>query len=82
MLIKCPECNKEISDKSNVCIHCGYPLHTITEKPNNICLIHGQEYDLTYVLPNLDNETDAKLCRYISDNCLISINNAMALYKK
>ncbi len=26
-LIKCPECGKEISDKANVCIHCGYPLH-------------------------------------------------------
>lgn len=25
-LIKCPECNKEISDLSPVCIHCGYPL--------------------------------------------------------
>jgi len=26
-LIKCPECNKEISDKADVCIHCGYPIH-------------------------------------------------------
>lgn len=26
MLIKCPECGKEISDKSKQCIHCGYPL--------------------------------------------------------
>lgn len=25
-LIKCPECGKEISDKSKQCIHCGYPL--------------------------------------------------------
>lgn len=25
-LIICPECNKEISDKSVTCIHCGYPL--------------------------------------------------------
>ncbi len=25
-LIKCPECEKEISDKSTVCIHCGFPL--------------------------------------------------------
>jgi ribosomal protein L37E len=27
-LIKCPECGKEISDQSKVCIHCGYPLDT------------------------------------------------------
>lgn len=25
-LIKCPECGKEISDKSSTCIHCGYPI--------------------------------------------------------
>lgn len=25
-LIKCPECGKKVSDKANVCIHCGYPL--------------------------------------------------------
>ena len=26
MLIKCPECNREISDQSDICIHCGYPI--------------------------------------------------------
>lgn len=25
-LIICPECGGEISDKSEVCIHCGYPI--------------------------------------------------------
>lgn len=37
-LIKCPECGKEISDKSKVCIHCGYPMEEIKplEKPTNI----------------------------------------------
>lgn len=25
-LVKCPECGKEISDRSKMCIHCGYPL--------------------------------------------------------
>ena len=25
-LITCPECGNSISDKSKVCIHCGYPL--------------------------------------------------------
>lgn len=25
-LLNCPECGKEISDKSKTCIHCGYPL--------------------------------------------------------
>jgi len=26
-LIKCPECGKEISDKAESCIYCGYPLN-------------------------------------------------------
>ena len=25
-LIKCPECNKEVSDKAEICVHCGYPI--------------------------------------------------------
>lgn len=25
-LIKCPECGKEVSDKAQSCIHCGYPF--------------------------------------------------------
>lgn len=34
-LIKCPECGKEISDKSKQCIHCGYPLGEIKEISKN-----------------------------------------------
>lgn len=34
MLIKCPECGKEISDKSKQCIHCGYPLEELNEEIN------------------------------------------------
>ncbi len=26
-LIQCPECGKEISDRADKCIHCGYPLN-------------------------------------------------------
>ena len=26
-LIKCPECGKDISDKSKTCINCGYPIY-------------------------------------------------------
>ena len=39
-LIICPECNKEISNKSDTCIHCGHPL------VNYICNINGIEYNL------------------------------------
>ena len=26
-LIKCPECGKDISDQSTVCVGCGFPIH-------------------------------------------------------
>ena len=32
MLIKCPECNREISDQAISCPHCGYPLKKKTNK--------------------------------------------------
>lgn len=30
-LIKCPECGREVSDKSKQCIHCGYPIHEVKD---------------------------------------------------
>lgn len=44
-LIACPECGKEVSDKSEVCIHCGYPLI------NTKCNINGVIYDFKEELP-------------------------------
>ena len=44
-LINCPECGKEISDKSEVCIHCGFPLI------NTKCNINGVIYDFKEELP-------------------------------
>ena len=38
-LVNCPECNKEISDKAEACIGCGYPIassdNTTQNKANN-----------------------------------------------
>lgn len=35
MLIQCPECQNNISDKAIQCIHCGYPIKN-TLHANNI----------------------------------------------
>ncbi len=32
-LINCPECGKEVSDRAQKCIHCGYPLSQNTDTP-------------------------------------------------
>lgn len=45
-LINCPECNNQVSDKADKCIHCGYPL-----KSNRIIeTILGKEYDVSFLL--------------------------------
>lgn len=30
----CPECGKQVSDKANVCIHCGYPIQEYFNENN------------------------------------------------
>lgn len=52
-LINCPECGKEISDKADVCIHCGYPLGDSDHNDNNICLINGSPYNLSLVIETI-----------------------------
>jgi len=47
-LIHCPECGKEVSDQSDICIHCGYPLVDnysleITETSNSIKLYKNKK---------------------------------------
>ena len=42
MLIKCPECKHEISDKADICIYCGYPLREKSDLSNI-----PPEYDYT-----------------------------------
>lgn len=54
-LISCPECGNSISDKSDKCIHCGFPL------ANNRCVIDGIEFDLSDIKDkvlnsNIENE--------------------------
>ena len=34
-LMKCPECGREISDQSETCIHCGYPLKKESKEAEN-----------------------------------------------
>lgn len=54
-LIQCPECGKEISDKSQQCIHCGCPI----EQKNTICNINGKDYNLSFILESYKGDTDS-----------------------
>ena len=58
-LINCPECNKEISNKSKVCVYCGYPINN-----QSTCLINGIEYDISFLLDENIEYMD-KLVRFV-----------------
>ncbi len=51
-IILCPECGREISDKSKQCIYCGYPLeeYSSNSKENNnescIYVINGHKFQI------------------------------------
>lgn len=57
-LIICPECNQQVSDKTQTCIHCGYPLQ---KQINTICLIKGQPYDLSFALDSISNNENSTI---------------------
>lgn len=58
MLIKCPECGGNVSDKAPACIHCGFPLNNFHKK--NICLVDGAEYDMTEFIDSYMGLTDSE----------------------
>lgn len=64
-LIQCPECGKDISDKSTQCIHCGYPLneHEITIK--DIASLKADIYNLvTTRVQSKNSGTEATIKLY------------------
>ena len=46
-LIKCPECGKEISDKSDKCIHCGYPMEA---QIKTRLTVNGKDIDVSFLV--------------------------------
>lgn len=49
MLIKCPECGREVSDRAECCIHCGFPLNETPNSGSIVCNILGEEFDVTHI---------------------------------
>lgn len=54
-LIKCPECGKEISDKSNVCVGCGFPVGEYLGRSSDSSFSCAKK-ELNFVLEDLLDE--------------------------
>ncbi len=85
MLIECPECGKKISDKSSICIGCGYPIKEHVEialnedlkfKDENYSYNHKEP---TFQISLLDGKDNArKIARYLKVLTNITISEAMS----
>lgn len=78
-LIKCPECGKEISDKAEICVNCGFPIKnflTENESPDNE-QVAKSEIDNSANIPQEESNQNVVFCRVCGER-----NNADDNYCK
>ena len=87
-MIKCMECGKLISDKSNVCINCGCPTKVSIENKtdiNYICIINGKPIDFSDIYDEIiqltKEERIGKILNLISKKSSLEMKDSMELYK-
>ena len=86
-LIKCPECGKEVSDKAEICIHCGYPLarfKDMTEelKQNTNLKIVPIHNSVTYKIELIDlKDKKAKVQGILKKHCQMDAYKAFDIFK-
>lgn len=68
-LIKCPECGKDVSDKSKMCINCGFPIENtcVNEKSKN-----DEEVDEIFK----KTQAKVKVIKYLMENRGLTIEVA------
>ena len=79
-LIECPECGKQISDKSKVCIHCGYPI----EEMKSVSLKLDNEHKMDRVCPYCNSKSidQQGYCNDCGMHTVIKENNTEKKVKK
>lgn len=79
-LIKCVECGREISDKSDVCIYCGCPVK-IKNLQGKVCFQTSSDFIGLlgkYVIKDKDGKTVAKLKS--NDHFEMNLNSDTTFY--
>lgn len=71
-LIHCPECGKEVSDKSDKCIHCGYPLKQKT-------IINGVTYDLSSELKMVLKDKNIEAIKSVRDKTGLGLADSKSI---
>lgn len=86
MLIKCPECGKDISDQAPACIHCGYPINKTNQVTEccgcYICQIDGQKYDLTIAIDYLQQGKMVECIKEIRLKTGLGLKETQAIVEK
>lgn len=65
MLIKCPECGKEISDQALSCPNCGYPINAAAAAPSAAPSSDGDTVKLK-IAPNVYGVLNPPMVIYIN----------------
>ena len=80
-LIKCPECEGYVSDLSVSCIHCGFPISSLSQKKeDNMCIINGITYDLTFIKDELKLSPNDNNTKNIAISNLVNLVNGMRVF--
>lgn len=79
-LMQCPECKKEISDKSETCIHCGFPIKKQVVQGKGIFQTSDERIALLakYIIKDENGNTVAKL--KANDRFELPVNHDTRLY--
>lgn len=85
-LIKCPECDGMVSDKADICIHCGYPMKNTSEETSvkNKVMIYVDdiEYDMTDVAEYIDKKLVPPAANLFAKRTLIPKTVAIGFMEK
>ena len=83
-IIKCPECGKDISDKSKSCIHCGFP---ISNSQNSRIFKTGTEigypcetcglFNANFIVQNSNETKTEAICQGCGENVSIDFTKVV-----